>query len=384
MAEKRDYYEVLGLQKGASADEIKSAYKKCCMKWHPDRWVNGTDAEKKTAEDNFKEAAEAYDVLSDPNKKARYDQYGHAGMGGYSGPDFSQGFGDINDILNNLFGGGGFGFNINDLFGGGGGQSRAVQKGRNIRTHVRLTLEEIYRGVDKTVSIEKMVQCPDCHGKGAKSAGDIKTCPACHGTGQIRRSSGFFVQVATCQQCGGEGKIISNPCHTCGGSGLVRRREDVKVRIPAGVEDGMQLNMSGAGHACKGDGVNGDLLIVIDEVPDKNFKRDGADLLYTKVISISDAILGCDIEVPCFDGKQKVHVEPGTQSGNMITLTGKGLPSVNSRRNGNLYVKIIVFIPRKVNHEEKAIVEKLRNSESFNPDKSKEDKSFFDKLKDFF
>ena len=387
MAEKRDYYEVLGLQKGASADEIKRAYKKCCMKWHPDRWVSGTDAEKKTAEEKFKEAAEAYDVLSDPNKKARYDQFGHAGMGGYSGPDFSQGFGDINDILNNIFGGGfGGGFDFGDLFGGGGRSQggRRVQKGRNIRTHVKMTLEEIYTGVEKNVTLEKYVQCPTCHGKGARNSADIKTCPACNGTGQVRRQSGFFVQVSTCQQCGGEGKIITHPCPECGGSGLVRKKDQVSVRIPAGVEDGMQFTISGGGHAAKGDGVNGDLLVVIDEIPHKDFKREGPNLLYTKVISISDAVLGCEFDVPYFDGDLRVKVEPGTQSGNMMRLRGKGLPSINSRGNGDLYVKTVVYIPKRVSRLEKEMLEKMRDSESFNPEKSKEDKGFFDRLKNLF
>jgi molecular chaperone DnaJ len=387
MAEKRDYYEVLGIAKGASENEIKTAYKKACLKWHPDKWVNGTEAEKKTAEEKFKEAAEAYDVLNDPNKKARYDQFGHAGMGGQAGPDFSQGFGDLNDILNNIFGGGGFGGGFggfSDFFTGGRSQGPKVYRGRDIRTRIKLTLEEIAKGVEKEVTLEKSFPCSDCHGKGAKSEGNIKTCPACGGTGQVRRSNGFFVQYSTCQQCGGEGKIISNPCRSCGGSGLVRKKDTVKVRIPAGVEDGMQLKITGGGHAAKNNGINGDLLVVIEEIEHKEFKREGADLIYNKVVSISDAILGCDIEIPCFDGPYKTKIEPGTQSGTVLRLRGKGLPSVNGYGNGDLFVKVLVYIPKKISRDEKEIIEKLRDSENFEPSKSKEDKGFFDRLKNLF
>ena len=255
MATKRDYYEVLGLSKGASAEEIKKAYRKLAVKYHPDK--NPGDKE---AEEKFKEAAEAYSVLSDPDKKARYDQFGHAGVEG-AGPDFSNGFGDLNDILNEMFGGafsGGFG----GFSGFGGGRSnqrqQKVYRGRDIRVRVRLTLEEIAKGVEKEISIEKSVPCHDCGGRGAKSSSDIKTCPACHGTGQVQRVVNTFlgqtVTYSTCQQCGGEGKIISNPCRTCGGSGLVRKRETIKVKIPAGVEAGMQLTLHGEGHAAKNNG----------------------------------------------------------------------------------------------------------------------------------
>lgn len=388
MAEKRDYYEVLGLQKGASENEIKSAYRKAAIKWHPDKWVNGTEAEKKTAEEKFKEAAEAYEVLNDPNKRARYDQYGHAGLDGQAGPDFSHGFGDLNDILNSIFGNGGFG-GISDFFGGGASQQGPrVQRGRDIRTRVKLTLEEIAKGCEKEVSIEKNVACRECGGRGAKSSADIKTCPACQGTGQVKRVvNSFFgqtVQYSTCQQCGGEGKIISNPCPSCGGTGLVRERRTVKVRIPAGVGNGMQLTVTGEGHAAKNNGINGDLFVVIEEIPHKDFKREGDHLLYTKVISIADAILGCEVEIPCFDGKYKVKVEPGTQSGTMVRVRGRGLPSVNGHGRGDLYVKYIVYIPKKVSHSEKQMLEKLRDSEHFEPEKSKEDKSFFDKLREMF
>lgn len=387
---KRDYYEVLGVQKGASADEIKKAYRKLAVKYHPDKNPGNKEAEEK-----FKEAAEAYSVLSDADKKARYDQFGHAGVEG-AGPDFSGGFGNLNDILNDLFGGGfggfsGFGGGFGGFGGGfGGGQrQQRVHRGRDIRVRVKLTLEEIARGVEKEISIEKSVPCPDCGGRGAKNSSDIKTCPACNGSGQVQRVVNSFlgqtVTYSTCQQCGGEGKIISNPCRTCNGSGLVRQRETIKVKIPAGVEAGMQLTIQGEGHAAKNNGINGDLLVVIEEQEHKDLKREGNNIFYTKVISLPDAILGAEVEVPTLDGIYKIKVESGTQSGTVVRLRGKGLPTVNGYGGvGDMYVKFAVWIPKRLNKDEKEIVESLRNKESFKPNPSKEDKSFFDKLKDLF
>jgi molecular chaperone DnaJ len=254
---------------------------------------------------------------------------------------------------------------------------------------VRLTLEEIAKGVEKEISIEKSVPCHDCGGRGAKSSSDIKTCPACHGTGQVQRVVNTFlgqtVTYSTCQQCGGEGKIISNPCRTCGGSGLVRKRETIKVKIPAGVEAGMQLTLHGEGHAAKNNGVNGDLLVVIEEQEHPNFKREGNNLFYTKIISIPEAILGGDVEIPGIDGTYKIKVEPGTQSGSVVRLKGRGLPTVNRYGGtGDLYVKLAVWIPKKVDKDDKATLESMRAKGTFNPDPSKEDKSFFEKLKDLF
>ena len=389
MAAKRDYYEVLGVAKGASADEIKKAYRKLAVKYHPDK--NPGDKE---AEEKFKEAAEAYSILSDPEKKARYDQFGHAGVEG-SGPDFSGGFGDLNDVLNDLFGGafgGGFG-----SFGGFGGFNSArsgqrqqkVYRGRDIRVRVKLTLEEIAKGAEKEITIEKSVPCPECGGRGARSSADVKTCPACHGTGQVQRVTNTFlgqtVTYSTCQQCGGEGKIISNPCRSCGGSGLVRKRETIKVKIPAGVEAGMQLTLQGQGHAAKNNGINGDLLVVIEEQEHAELKREGNNLYYTKVISVPDAILGCETEVPGIDGAYKIKVEPGTQSGTVVKLKGKGLPTVNGYGGtGDLYVKIVVWIPKKLDKDDKAVMESLRVKDAYKPNPSKEDKGFFDRIKDFF
>ena len=386
MAEKRDYYEVLGVGRNATLDEIKKAYRQLAIKYHPDKNPGNKEAEEK-----FKEAAEAYSVLSDKDKRAKYDQFGHAGLGGQPGPDFSGGFGDLNDILNNLFGGGFGGFSGG--FGGfGGGRSQGPQqrvyRGRDIRVRVKLTLDEIARGVEKEISVEKNVPCPDCDGKGTRNSSDVKTCPACGGTGQIKRVAnsifGQTISYSTCQQCGGEGKIISNPCHTCGGTGLVRKKCTVKVKIPAGVENGMQLTIRGEGHCAKNNGINGDLLVLIEEVEHPELKRDGNNLHYTKVISVMDAILGSETEIPCLDGPYRIKIEPGTQSGTVVRLRGKGLPSVNSYGTGDLYVKLIVMIPKKLTRNEKELFESIRNNPSFTAAPSKEDKSFFDRLRDMF
>lgn len=387
---KRDYYEVLGVDKNASADDIKRAYRKLAVKYHPDK-----NPDNKEAEEKFKEAAEAYSVLSDADKKARYDQFGHAGVEG-AGPDFSGGFGNLNDILNDLFGGafgggfGGFG-GFGGGFGGarGGQRQQRVYRGRDIRVRVKLTLEEIAKGVEKEISIEKSVPCTECGGKGAKNSSDIKTCSACNGTGQVQRVTnsifGQTVTYSTCQQCGGEGKVVTNPCRSCGGTGLVRKRETIKVKIPAGVEAGMQLTIQGEGHAAKNNGINGDLLVVIEEQEHQDLKREGNNLYYTKVISLPDAILGAEVEVPCLDGPYKIKVDAGTQSGTVVRLRNKGLPTVNGYGGtGDMYVKFAVWIPKKLDREDKAVIESLRGKESFKPNPSKEDKSFFDKIKDLF
>lgn len=399
MANKRDYYEVLGVDKKASADEIKSAYRKLALKWHPDRWVNGSDAEKKTAEENFKEAAEAYSILSDPDKRAKYDQFGFAAdqMGGGAG-GFDFGGMDINDFLRNIFGGG-FGFDFGGFgsgsgFGGFGGsssgQEHRVLRGRDIRTSVKLTLEEIASGCEKEISLERARPCPDCGGKGARNESDIKTCPTCGGQGRVRQQTrslfGVGYTIGTCPQCQGEGKIVTNPCRRCNGTGLGRRREMVRVRIPAGVENGMQITISGEGHAAPHGGVNGDLLVVINEVAHPQLQRDGNNLFYTRTISVMDAMLGCEVSIPCLDGSYKVKVEPGTQSGTVVKLRGKGLPSVQGygRGVGDLYVKFLVWVPHRLSRSEKEALEQMRTSSSFTPDLTREDKATFDKVKNIF
>ena len=398
MANKRDYYEVLGVDKKASAEEIKSAYRKLALKWHPDRWVSGTDAEKKTAEENFKEAAEAYSVLSDPDKRARYDQFGFAAeqMGGGGAGGFDFGGMDINDFLRNIFGGN-FGFDFGGFggsgFGGFGGQADAgsrVVRGRDIRTSVKLTLEEIANGCDKEISLERARPCPDCGGKGAKSDADIKTCPTCGGQGRVRQQTrglfGMGYTIGPCPQCHGEGKIISNPCKRCNGTGLERKREMVKVHIPAGVEDGMQITIRGEGHSAPHGGVNGDLLVVINEIQHPQLQRDGNNLFHTRIISVMDAMLGCEVSVPCLDGSYKVKVEPGTQSGTVVKLRGKGLPSVQGygHGTGDMYVKFQVWVPHKLSKSEKEALEQMRYSNSFQPDLTREDKATFDKVKNIF
>ncbi len=394
MAEKRDYYEVLGIQKGASEDDIKQAYRKAALKWHPDRWVSGTDAEKKTAEEKFKEASEAYSVLSDPQKRAKYDQFGFAGVDGAAGPDFSQGFGNLNDILENLFGGrfsfGGDGFDFGNFGFGGGSQRQGsrTMRGRDIRTRVKLTLEEIQNGCDKEVTIERNRPCPDCGGRGTRNESDIKTCPTCKGSGQVGQTvNSFFgrtVTYSTCPQCNGEGKIVSNPCRRCGGSGLERKKETIRVHIPAGVENGMQITVRGEGHAAPRGGMNGDLLIVVEEQAHSQFKREGENLFYTRVISVTDAILGCELTIPCLDGPYKLKLDPGTQSGTVQRLRGKGLPSVNGYGRGDLYVKILVWIPRKLRGADREAVEKLAASSAVKPDPSRDDKNLFEKESQYF
>lgn len=386
---------MLGVAKTATADEIKKAYRKLAIQYHPDKNPGNKEAEEK-----FKEAAEAYDVLGNDEKRAKYDKFGHAAFDGQAGPDFSQGFGNLNDILNNLFGGafgggfssGGFDFGGFSGFGGGSGRSsggQRVYRGQNIRTHVRMTLEEIAKGARKEVGLQRLHTCPDCDGKGTKSSSDIKTCSACGGTGQYKRVAnsifGQTVQYSTCQQCNGEGKVVTNPCRTCQGSGLVRQKDTVTIQVPAGVVGGMELSVRGEGHAAKNHGVSGDLLVIIDEAESKDFKREDNNLIYNKVISITDAILGTEITVPCFDGPYKVKIEPGTQSGTATRVRGKGLPSINGYGTGDLYVRILVWIPKKVTKEEKDILEKLGQSDSFKTTgKEKDNESFFDKLKSIF
>lgn len=375
MAAKKDYYEVLGVSRGASQDEIKKAFRDAAMKWHPHKNPGNKEAEEK-----YKDAAEAYSVLSDEEKRRKYDQFGHAGLGDNPGPDFSGGFGDINDILNNLFGGGGgfsFNFGGGSGFGGfggfGGGTSAGprVPRGRDIRTKVRMTLEEIATGVEREISIDRNRPCPDCDGVGTKDPKDIKTCPACGGTGHVRRQVqsifGMSVQMSPCQQCEGTGKIVNNPCRKCSGTGLVRKKENLKVRIPAGVEDGMQITVRGEGHAARKGGVNGDLLLLVQEEPHKIFQRQGRDLVMTKKISIPQAIKGGEIEVPTLGGTAKLAIEAGTQSGTVAKLRGKGLPAVEGYGYGygDLYVKLEVVIPKKISRADRDLLDAMEKAESF-------------------
>ena len=378
MAEKRDYYEVLGVAKNATKDEIKKAYRKLAIKYHPDK--NPGDKE---AEEKFKEAAEAYDVLSDDTKRQRYDQFGHAGVGGAAGGGFS----DVNDIFTH------FGDIFGDLFGGGasfggfggGSRGRAVRKGSNLRVRVKLNLSEIVSGTEKKIKIKKKVTCTACNGSGAATSNDVQSCPDCKGSGYvIRMVNGIFgrmQQQSPCPRCGGEGKIITHKCPHCSGEGVVDAEETVTVQSPAGVADGMQLNVPGKGNAPRHGGVNGDLYVLISEEEHPQLERDGNDLIYTLDISFPDAVLGANVEIPTVEGNVKIHIDEGTQSGKILRLRGKGVPDVNGYGRGDLLVNVQVYVPKNVTKDEKKILEKLQESESFKP---KSQNGFFNRMRDFF
>ena len=379
MAEKRDYYEVLEVAKNATADEIKKAYRKKALQYHPDR--NPGDKE---AEEKFKEAAEAYGVLSDPDKRARYDRFGHAGMSGqdFSGASMNDIFSQFGDILGDLFGGGGFGFNFGG-FGGGGGSQHQVYRGSNLRLRVKLTLEEIATGVKKKVKVNKYMPCQKCNGSGSED-GTMETCSACGGRGQRVMRSGFFTQVSTCPTCGGEGKVIKKKCSACNGDGIVKGEEVIELDIPAGVAEGMQLSVRGKGNAGARNGIAGDLLILIEEEKHKELERDGSNLIYNLFISLPQAALGCNIDVPCIKGTASIKIPAGTQSGDIIRVKGKGLPEVNSYRTGELIVNVNVWTPKKLSKDEEAMMKTLLESENFKPKPTANDKSVFDKIRDFF
>lgn len=385
MAEKRDYYEVLGVSKEATADEIKKAYRKKAIEFHPDKNPGNKEAEEK-----FKEAAEAYDVLSNPDKKARYDRFGHAGMSGAAGGGFGGGGFSMEDIFSqfgDIFGGRFSGFGNFGGFGGGASQRR-VPRGSDIRIRVKLSLSDVVHGVEKKVKINKAVQCPECHGLGAASQADIKTCDHCHGTGMVTKVTqtilGQMQTSSPCPYCGGEGKKVANPCKKCSGSGLVKGSEEITFKIPAGVSEGMQLTIQGKGNAAKSGGVNGNLLVVIEEEPYGELQRDGNDLIYSLFISIPDAISGCQAEIPGVDGKLKIKIDPGTQPGKVLRLRGKGVPDVNGYGVGDLLVFVQIWVPKKLDKSDKELVEKLKASRNFDPNPDKEDISLFDRIKRMF
>ena len=389
MATKRDYYEILGVEKSASEAEIKKAYRKLAIQYHPDK--NPGDKE---AEEKFKEAAEAYSVLSDKDKRARYDQFGHAGMGGAAGGGFSD-FGDfdLNDIFSSVFGHGFSGFGGFGGFGGGGGARSSQRKfrGSDLRVKVKLNLKDISTGVEKKFKLKKYVVCEHCHGSGAEGDGATETCPTCHGTGSVTRTQqsifGMMQTQSVCPQCNGEGKIIKNKCKHCAGEGIVYGDEVVEVKIPAGVGEGMQLTVNGKGNAGKHNGVAGDLLVVIEEEKHPDLIRDGEDLIYNLLLSVPTAALGGTVEIPTIDGKVKVKIEPGTQPGKVLRLRGKGLPSVNSygysNGTGDLLVNISIYIPETLSKDEKNALEKMQDSDNFMPNMSIKEK-IFKKFKSFF
>lgn len=389
MAEKRDYYEVLEVTKTATVEEIKKAYRKKAIQYHPDK--NPGDKE---AEEKFKEAAEAYDVLSNPDKRARYDQFGHAGMGGAAGNGGPfGGFGagmsmdDIFSMFGDIFGGHSGGFSgFGGGFGGGSTQQRRF-RGSDLRVKVKLTLKEISTGVEKKFKLKKYVACSHCHGTGAEGDSGSETCPTCKGSGSVIRNQqtilGTMQTRTTCPTCNGEGKIIKNKCKACGGEGIEYGEEVVTVKIPAGVAEGMQLSMSGKGNAGKHNGVPGDLLILVEEEAHPDLIRDENDLIYNLLLSFPTAALGGSAEIPTVDGKVKVKIEPGTQPGKVLRLRGKGLPSVNGYGTGDLLVNISVYVPESLSKEEKSTLENLEESKNFKPSDSIKDK-IFRKFKSFF
>lgn len=379
---KRDYYEVLGVSKNASDDEIKKAYKKMAIKYHPDRTPDNKEAEEK-----FKEAAEAYDVLRDPQKRARYDQFGHEavnGAGGFGGA--SMNMDDIFSMFGDIFGGhSGFGG-----FGGGGGRARKPQyRGGDLRLKVRMNLQEVSTGVTKKFKVKKKVTCTHCHGSGAEGSGATESCPTCHGSGYVVKTQqsifGMMQTQGVCPTCNGEGTIIKNKCKVCGGDGVVNGEEVIEVKIPAGVADGMVVNVPGKGHAAKRNGVPGDIQVFVEEEPNKELLREDNNLIYNLLLDVPTAVLGGDAEIPTIDGRVKIKIEPGTQPGKVVRLRGKGLPAVQGYGygTGDLIVNMSVYIPETLNKDERKAFEEMKKSDSFTPSTSVKEK-IFKKFRSYF
>jgi molecular chaperone DnaJ len=382
---KRDYYEILGVSKGAAGDEIKKAYRKLALQYHPDR-----NPGNKEAEDKFKEAAEAYDVLSDADKKAKYDRFGHqafngAGGGGYSGGNMNME--DIFSQFGDIFGGEGNPFE--SFFGGGGGRGRSQrghgQRGSNLRVKVKMDLAEVAKGAQKKIKVKKHIVCDTCQGIGAKDSSSYQTCNTCNGSGVVRKVSQTFLgqmaTTSTCPTCEGEGKIITNKCTKCRGEGRVYGEETITIDIPAGVTDGIQLSMTGKGNAGVRGGYAGDLLISIEENPHADLKREDTNVIYKLYLNIADAALGTQVEVPTIEGSARIKIPKATQSGKLFRLQGKGIPSLNGYGKGDQIVEVQVFTPVDLTPEETALLEKLKASKNFSPDAQKEkSKGFFDKF----
>ncbi|HJV19677.1 MAG TPA: molecular chaperone DnaJ [Sediminibacterium sp.] len=385
---KRDFYEILGVSKSATADEIKKAYRKTAMQYHPDR--NPGD---KAAEEKFKEAAEAYEILSDADKRAKYDRYGHAafgpGTGGGAHHGANMNMDDIFSQFGDIFGEDVFG----SFFGGGGGRSRGGtrargQRGSNLRIKLKLTYEEIAKGVTKNVKVKKHVSCTTCGGSGAKDKNSVQNCATCGGSGQVRKVTSTFLgqmqTVSTCPTCNGEGTTITAKCNACKGDGRVYGEETISIEIPAGVQEGMQLSMSGKGNAGARGGAPGDLIIQIEEEPHSELHRDGLNVAYDLYLSIPDAVFGTHVEVPTIDGRAKIKIPAGTQSGKIFRLKGKGFPEVQGYSRGDQLIHVNVWTPQSVSSEEKAALEKMAESDNFKPHPAKGEKSFFDRVKEAF
>ncbi len=379
---KRDYYEVLGVGKNAPAEEIKKAYRKLALQYHPDKNPGNKEAEEK-----FKEAAEAYDVLSTPDKKSRYDQFGHAGVGSAAGGGsmnmddiFSQ-FGDVFGDDNNIF---------DTFFGGGGRRSQRTRgtRGSNIRIKVKLTLKEIAEGAHKTIKVKKYVPCDTCNGSGAKDASSVSTCKTCNGSGYMRRVQntilGQMSTTATCPTCNGSGQQITANCPKCHGDGRMYAEDTISIDIPAGVHEGVELSMNGKGNSGQRGGPPGDLLISVEEVKDEELKREGNHVIYELYITFIDAALGTKVEVPSIDGKVRITIPPGTQGGHIMRLKGKGLPAINSYGRGDQIIHVHVWVPKNLTSEERRTLEKLQYNPNFQPDSSQKEKGFFEKVKDMF
>jgi molecular chaperone DnaJ len=371
---KRDFYEILGVSKGASAEEIKKAYRKVAIQFHPDKNPGNKEAEEK-----FKEAAEAYEILSDNDKRAQYDRFGHSrgGNGGFGGGHHMN-MDDIFSQFGDVFGGGG-GSPFDSFFGGGGGGRKRQRKGSNLRIKLKLTLEEIANGVEKKIKVNRLTQAEGV---------TFKNCTTCQGTGQTRKvvntMLGQMVSTSTCPSCNGAGQTIDKRPGGVDSSGLISKEEVISIKIPAGVADGMQLSMSGKGNDAPGGGIPGDLLILIEEQEDHQLKRDGNNIIYDLHVNFVDAALGTNVEVPSIGGKVKIKIEPGTQSGKILRLRGKGLKDINGYETGDQLIYINVWTPKKLSAEEKAKLESLRNSPNFQPHPDASDKGFFERMKEFF
>ena len=387
---KKDYYDILGVSKNSPADEIKKAYRKLAIKYHPDK-----NPDDKASEDKFKEAAEAYEVLSNPEKKQRYDQFGHAGAQGGYGGGYGGGGMNMEDIFSqfgDVFGGGGNGGSPFDSFFGGGGQSsrggRRTQRGSNLRIKVKLTLEEIANGVEKKIKVNKQIVCDTCDGTGAKDKSSFSSCKTCGGSGAVRRVTntilGQMQTTSTCPTCNGEGSTISAKCNTCHGDGISRGEETISINIPAGVSEGMQLSMSGKGNMPPRGGMAGDLIIVIEEEEHESLKRDGSNIVFDLYINFVDAALGTSVEVPTIDGKVKIKIDAGTQSGKILRLKDKGVKDLNSYQKGDQLIYVNVWTPKVLTPLERETLEKLRTAPNFQPNPGKGEKSFFEKVKEFF
>lgn len=378
---KRDYYEVLGISKSASVDEIKKAYRKKAIQYHPDKNPGNKESEEK-----FKEAAEAYEILSNSEKRQRYDQFGHAGMRGASG--FSGGGMSMDDIFSmfgDVFGGFGGGFGG---FGSSRSHGRRVSRGSDLRVKVTLNLQEIANGVEKKLKVKKYIPCTHCHGSGAQGGSSFSTCSTCRGSGNVTRIQntllGQMQTSSACPSCNGEGQIITSKCSFCAGEGVVRDEEIIKINIPAGVAEGMQLNVSGKGNSGRRSGVNGDLLLVIKEEDHPELIRDNNNLIYNLFLSFPEITLGTTKEIPTIEGRVKVKIDAGSQPEKVLRLRGKGLPDINGYGRGDLLAKIHVWIPKKLSFEERKVLEKLLNSPGFQVGPSDAEKSFFEKMRNMF